>query len=599
MLRRTALAAASLLAAGALLLTACTGSPTPSPSATSEPDPDASAVIRLVLEPGNLDIRQTAGSALDQILVDNVYQGLVARTPEQEIVPALASDWTISDDGLTYTFTLQEGVTFHDGQELTPQDVVWSLRPARTPPEWRDSARLANVDSITADGQDITLTLTEPDSSLLWNLTGRAGLILKQDDTVDYQTAANGTGPYVLTDWLQGDSITFARNEDYWGDKAQVAEVVFDYIPDRPGGPECGARRRGGRAHRVRRQPEGPDRGERRLHRSSSASPPTRARSRSTRPAVRSPTSGCGRRSGRRSTTTRSSRRSASGQTQYGPIPELDPGYEDLSDVAPFDPEAAKALLADAGVEDLTLTLTIPNFYSTTIPQILVSNLNDVGITLEVDSVDFSTWLNDVYSTRTTTCRSCCTPRRATSRTGRTPTTTSPTTTPRCRTCTRSRSRRPTKMRPQSCSSRRPASSPRTPAPTGSTTAPRSSPSARHHRHADHQRQRAPQPRRARQERRVIRYTLTRLALLLLGLLVASVLIFLTLRVLPGDVAQLIAGVNSTPEQVEAIRQRLGLDQPLPAQYLDWIGGVFRGDLGNSLLTGSSVGRRARAEERA
>lgn len=87
----------------------------------------------------------------------------------------------------------------------------------------------------------------------------------------------------------------------------------------------------------------------------------------------------------------------------------------------------------------------------------------------------------------------------------------------------------------------------------------------------------------------MIRYTLTRLALLLLGLLVASVLIFLSLRVLPGDVAQLIAGVNSTPAQIDAIRERLGLDQPLPAQYLDWIGGVLRGDLGSSLLTGSSV----------
>lgn len=87
----------------------------------------------------------------------------------------------------------------------------------------------------------------------------------------------------------------------------------------------------------------------------------------------------------------------------------------------------------------------------------------------------------------------------------------------------------------------------------------------------------------------MIRYTLTRLALLLLGLFVASVLIFVTLRVLPGDVAQLIAGVNSTPAQIEAIRERLGLDQPLTAQYFDWIGGVFRGDLGTSLLTGSSV----------
>ncbi|QEW00548.1 ABC transporter permease [Microbacterium caowuchunii] len=87
----------------------------------------------------------------------------------------------------------------------------------------------------------------------------------------------------------------------------------------------------------------------------------------------------------------------------------------------------------------------------------------------------------------------------------------------------------------------------------------------------------------------MIRYTLTRLALLVLGLVVASVIIFLTLRVLPGDVAQLIAGTNSTPEQVAGIRDQLGLDRPLPAQYAEWIGGVVRGDLGRSLLTGTPV----------
>ena len=87
----------------------------------------------------------------------------------------------------------------------------------------------------------------------------------------------------------------------------------------------------------------------------------------------------------------------------------------------------------------------------------------------------------------------------------------------------------------------------------------------------------------------MIGYTLTRFALLLLGLLVASVLIFLSLRVLPGDVAQLIAGTGGSADQIEDIRDRLGLDRPLPQQYLEWIGGLFRGDLGTSLLTGSSV----------
>lgn len=87
----------------------------------------------------------------------------------------------------------------------------------------------------------------------------------------------------------------------------------------------------------------------------------------------------------------------------------------------------------------------------------------------------------------------------------------------------------------------------------------------------------------------MIRYALTRGALLIAGLLVASVLIFVALRVLPGDIAQTIGGTSATPEQIAAIREQLGLERPLLTQYLDWIGGLARGDLGVSLRSGSSV----------
>ena len=397
MLRRTAIAATSLLAAGALLLSACSTGSSPTPSATAAPDPDASVAIRLVLEPENLDIRQTAGAALDQILVDNIYEGLVARTPEQEIVPSLASDWSVSHDGLTYTFTLREGVLFHDGQALTPQDVVWSLTTRKATPAWRDSARLANVTAITAEGQDITLTLAEPDSSLLWNLTGRAGLVFKEGDTVDYNTAANGTGPFRLDSWRQGASITFTRNDDYWGEPAQVAEVVFDYIPDNQAALNAALAGEvdvvTGYDANLKDQIEA--NGDFALVLGQSTDKGTLAFNQQ----PGSPLADKRVRQAIRQAINHDAfiEALASGETQYGPIPSLDPGYEDLSDVAPFDPEAARTLLEDAGAEDLELTLKIPNFYSTTIPQILVSNLNDVGITLEVDSVDFSTWLNDVY----------------------------------------------------------------------------------------------------------------------------------------------------------------------------------------------------------
>ncbi len=399
MLRRTTLTATALLVAGALALAGCTngdGGATTAPP--GEPDADASVAIRLVLEPGNLDIRETAGAALDQILVDNVYQGLVARTPEQEIVPALAYDWTVSEDGLTYEFSLQDGITFHDGQELTPQDVVWSLT-TRKNSQWRDAKRLEKIQTITAEGQTITITLSEPDSTLLWNLTGRAGLVFKEGDTIDYKTATNGTGPFVLTSWKQGDSITFERNENYWGDEAKVAEVVFDYIPDNQAA--LGAALAGevdvvtGFDANLKDQIEA--NGDFALVLGKSTDKGTLAFN-----STKAPLDDKRVRQAIRQAIDHDAIIEAlgAGQTQYGPIPELDPGYEDLADVAPFDPEAAKALLAEAGAEDLELTLTIPNFYPTTIPQILVSNLNDVGITLKVDSVDFSTWLQDVYSNK-------------------------------------------------------------------------------------------------------------------------------------------------------------------------------------------------------
>lgn len=397
MLRRTTVAAAALLAAGALLLSACTGSSSPSPSgSTAAADPDATVAVRLVLEPSNLDIRETAGAALDQILIDNVYQGLVSRTPDQEIVDTLASSHEISADGLTYSFTLREGVTFHDGQELTPQDVVWSLQQVKDTATYRDSDRLKNVTSIAANGQDIILTLSAPDSTLLWNLTGRAGLVFKEGDTIDRKTKANGTGPYALTDWKQGDSITLKRNDAYWGDKAKVAEVVLDFIPDTQAALSGALAGEldvvTGFDATLKDQIEA--NGAFSLVLGQSTDKGTLAMN-----STKGPLADKRVRQAIRQAIDKNSIVEAlgAGQTLYGPIPELDPGYEDLESTAPFDPDAAKKLLAEAGAEDITLTLTIPSFYGTTVSQILVSNLDDVGITLKVNAVEFSAWLNDVY----------------------------------------------------------------------------------------------------------------------------------------------------------------------------------------------------------
>lgn len=86
------------------------------------------------------------------------------------------------------------------------------------------------------------------------------------------------------------------------------------------------------------------------------------------------------------------------------------------------------------------------------------------------------------------------------------------------------------------------------------------------------------------------RFVLVRALTLALGLVLASLIIFITLRLLPGDVAQVIAGTQATPERVALLRAQLGLDQPLSRQYFDWIGGVLGGNIGTSIVTGTPIG---------
>lgn len=398
MLRRTALATSALLI-GALLLTSCTGGNTAS-APTGDVDPDATLTVGLSLEPSNLDIRHTSGAALEQALVDNVYQGLVTRNGDDDnaIVPALATEWTISPDGLTYTFTLREGVTFHDGTAMTVDDVVTSLQTAKDDATIQNSADLANVASIASpDASTVVLTLAQPNIDFLFTLTGRAGLVFKNADTTNLQTAANGTGPFTVASRNTGQSLTLARYDGYWGDKAGVAEVVLDYIPDRSAAVNAAVSGDLDVALEVdpelQSQVEGT--GNFTIDTGLTTDKATLAFNNQRAPLT--------------DQRVREALRLAidhdalvetviAAQTLNGPIPPLDPGYEDLTGSVSYNPDRARDLLAQAGADNLELTLTIPNVYPTSIPTFLVSSFADVGVTLKVESVDFSTWLQDVYT---------------------------------------------------------------------------------------------------------------------------------------------------------------------------------------------------------
>jgi peptide/nickel transport system substrate-binding protein len=353
MLRRTTVAAAALLAAGALLLSACTGSSSPSPSgSTAAADPDATVAVRLVLEPSNLDIRETAGAALDQILIDNVYQGSSRARPTRR-----SSTRSPRATGLGRRPHLHvhapRGVTFHDGQPLTPQDVVWSLQQVKDTATYRDSDRLANVTSIAANGQDIILTLSarfdppvEPHRPRGPRPQGR-----RHDRPQDEGERHRPLRPRRLEagrlDHAEAQRRLLGRQGEGRGGRAGLH-------PRHAGGTLRRARGRTRRRHRLRRdlKDQIEANGDFSLVLGKSTDKGTLAMN-----STKGPLADKRVRQAIRQAIDKNSIVEAlgAGQTLYGPIPELDPGYEDLESTAPFDPDAAK-LLAEAGAEDITLT---------------------------------------------------------------------------------------------------------------------------------------------------------------------------------------------------------------------------------------------------
>ena len=394
-IRRTALSATAVAVAAALVLTGCSG------SSDDRGGSDATVRVGLVLEPTSLDVRTQSGAAVDQVLIDNVYQGLVGRTPDGDVRDVLASKHEVSADGLTYTFTLRDGIAFQDGKPVTAADVVWSLQQAKSNATYVDSAKLATVSTISSPSAGVVrLELAKPDSDLLWNLTGRAGLVLERAAKNDLADSANGTGPFEVSSWKQGDSLTFTRNPDYWGPKPKVAKIVFRYITD----PSTAVNAMANGDLDVLNPVDGtlksqlqgnPDIA---LHTGKTTDKYTLAFNDQRAPFTDERV----RQAIRRAIDPKALIKAigGTGVEQGGPIPELDPGYEDLTDIDAYDPDSAKQLLAAAGQKDLDLTLTYANVYPASIGDVLKSQLAEVGITLRVKRVDFTTWLDQVFKNK-------------------------------------------------------------------------------------------------------------------------------------------------------------------------------------------------------
>lgn len=166
-----------------------------------------------------------------------IYETLVGVDQGANVTEGLATDWSISDDGLTYTFTLREGVTFHNGEPFDSAAVKWNLERIIDPDVGASSQSiLAVIESIeTPDPSTVVLGLTEPKSSLIASLAQQQRVGMMHPDTIDADgnfVEPIGTGPFTFVSYSSGDRLELAANDSYWGGAPLLEGIDVRIIPD-------------------------------------------------------------------------------------------------------------------------------------------------------------------------------------------------------------------------------------------------------------------------------------------------------------------------------------------------------------------------------
>ena len=208
------------------------GEPTAYPAPSGGPTAPA-GVLRIAVQPVVQKDPALISSDPEVLLANSVYDYLVDVTTQNTIEPRLASDWTVSEDGLMYVVTLNGGVTFHDGSPLTAEDVVWTFDRLRDPSKDLPTKDLySNIDTIQASGDlEVTFTLKQPNPFFIYDLSDNHALILKAGTTdADAATNFNGTGPFKVVSFSEEDRAVLEANPDYFVPSApRLAglEIIF------------------------------------------------------------------------------------------------------------------------------------------------------------------------------------------------------------------------------------------------------------------------------------------------------------------------------------------------------------------------------------
>lgn len=369
-----------------------------------------SVVVGITQDLDSLDPHKAVAAGTHEVLF-NVFEGLMKPDSDGNLYPAVASDYKVNDKGDVYTFTLRDGIKFHDGDLVTVDDVIYSIKRAagllEDAAEINVNTALQNLKSVEAtDEKTIVLTLIEPDTELPAYLT-EADCAIIPADYDEQGTKPIGTGSFKFVSYTALESMVIEKNADYWNQDRmpKIEQATFKicsnadsaFMELQSGSIDIFPYLTDEQANQLSSDTFHVEIGNMNLVQGLFLNNKTAPFDNSlVREAlnyainkeeiIQMVAGGNG---------------SVIGSNMF---PGLTSYYdESLELLYNVNADKAKELLAEAGYADgLTFTITVPSNYQFHIDtaQVIVEQLKQVGVTAEINLVDWSTWLSDVYTER-------------------------------------------------------------------------------------------------------------------------------------------------------------------------------------------------------
>ena len=349
----------------------------------------------------SLDPHKAVAAGTKEVMF-NVFEGLMKPTSTGDLIPAVAEKYEVSDDRMTYTFTLREGVKFHNGDTVAAEDVVYSIERCA---DTSEGAPLVEAFSViqkveATDDRTVAITISEPSNEFISYMT--TAVLPADYDQQD--TAPVGTGPFKFVSRAAQDNIVLEKFSEYWGTPAYLDKVTYKIIENadslmmslQSGAIDICSHLTSTQVAQLGDDfnvEEGTMNLVQAMYLNNAEKPFDDVRVRQAlsyaidkQGVIDLAFDGYG---------------SPIGSSMYPAFGKY--FVEELSNYYTHDVEKAKSLLAEAGYPDgFEMTITVPSNYQPHIDtaQVLVEQLKEVGVTAKIELVEWGTWLSDVYAGR-------------------------------------------------------------------------------------------------------------------------------------------------------------------------------------------------------